>query len=81
LAVLAGLAGGMYAGVELANFVTDPKNKLPDRKLGYKDALANIDDAFGALILAKFPCVNKLPLEKTLPFIFAWCGYRAGKSN
>ena len=46
-----------------------------------KDAIANIDDAFGALVIAKFPGIKHLHVEKVLPVIFAWCGYRAGESN
>ena len=40
-----------------------------------------MDDALGALVVAKIPVVDKLHLEKIMPAIFAWCGYRAGESN
>lgn len=79
--VLGGLLVGMYGSAALANVITDPKDKHPDRKLTLKDALANIDDAVGALALAKIPVINKLHIEKVLPLIYTACGYRAGQSN
>ena len=47
----------------------------------YRDSIANIDDALGVLILAKVPIAEKLHVDKTLPAIYSWCGYRAGISN
>lgn len=79
LSVLTGLVGGMRAAVMLSNHINDPYDKVPDRKLKAKDVLANIDDAVGALALAKIP--TKIPTEKILPIIYGWCGYRAGSSN
>lgn len=79
--VLGGLLVGMYGSAALANVITDPKDKHPDRKLTLKDALANIDDAIGALALAKIPIISKLNIEKVLPLIYTACGYRAGQSN
>lgn len=81
LSVFGGLLVGMYGSAALANILTDPKDKHPDRKLTLKDALANIDDAVGALALAKIPVINKLHIEKVLPIIYTACGYRAGQSN
>ncbi len=77
--ILTGLFGGMQTAVCLSNFINDPYDKVPDRKLTAKDMLANADDAFGALVLAKIPV--KIPSEKILPVIYGWCGYRAGSSN
>lgn len=81
LSVLGGLLVGMYGSAALANVITDPKDKYPDRKLTFKDALANIDDGIGALALAKIPIVEKLNIGRFLPVIYAACGYRAGQSN
>lgn len=81
LSTIGGLLVGMYGSAALANIITDPKDKHPDRKLTYKDALANIDDAIGVFIIAKFPFAEKLKLERLLPLIYTMCGYRAGKSN
>ena len=81
LSTVGGLLVGMYGSAALANVITDPKDKHPDRKLTYKDALANIDDAIGVFVIAKFPFADKLKLERLLPLIYTMCGYRAGKSN
>lgn len=79
--VAAGLLVSMFGAAEISNKICDPKDKKPDRKLTLKDCLANIDDALGVLVLAKFPCADKLHVERLLPFIYSYCGYRAGKSN
>lgn len=79
--VTAGLFAGMVVAADLANRINDPKDVEPDRKLNYKDALANLDDVMGALVLAKLPLIDKLPIEPLLPAIYAWCGYRAGQNN
>jgi len=76
-----GVTGGMLSASAIANFINDPNNNEKDREITAKDALANLDDAIGALILAKFPLVEKLQIQRILPIIFAWCGYRAGQSN
>jgi hypothetical protein len=71
----------MHGAASLSNIICDPKDKHPDRKLSLLDSIANIDDLFGVLVLAKFPIVEKLHLDKLLPVIYTFCGYRAGKSN
>lgn len=76
-----GLVVGMFGTATVANLLFDPKDKEPDRKLTLKDCLVNVDDALGALVLARIPFVDKLHLESVLPAIYAYCGYRAGKSN
>lgn len=81
LSVIGGLLVGMYGSAALANIITDPKDKYPDRKLTPKDALANIDDGIGALALAKIPMVEKLNIARFLPIVYVACGYRAGQSN
>lgn len=80
-AIITALVAGMPTAAWLSNMINDPKDKEPDRKLYLKDAIINMDDAIGALIVAKVPIVNKLHLDKLMPAIFAWCGYRAGQSN
>ncbi len=78
-AIFAALLAGMKGAAVLSNKINDPHDKVPDRKLTLLDSVANIDDAVGAFAVAKIPVVSKL--EKILPFIFVWCGYRAGQSN
>lgn len=85
LAKIGAIAGtilvGMHGAASLSNIICDPKDNYPDRKLSLLDSLANIDDLFGVLVLAKLPIVNQLHLDKLLPAIYTFCGYRAGKSN
>ena len=80
-AIVTGLIAGMPLAAFISNIINDPKDKEPDRKLTLKDSIINMDDALGALVVAKIPVVDKLHLEKIMPAIFAWCGYRAGESN
>lgn len=81
MSMAGGLLVGMYGAASLSNLICDPYDKQPDRKLTLKDCAANIDDAIGVLVLAKFPLASKLRIERLLPAIYAYCGYRAGKSN
>ncbi|MDD3419251.1 MAG: hypothetical protein PHE78_01480 [Candidatus Gastranaerophilales bacterium] len=77
--IVGGLAIGMPIAAAVANRINDPNDEEPDRKIGFKDMIVSLDDALGALVLAKIPIVDKLHAEKFLPAIFAWCGYRAGE--
>ena len=81
IATVGVLFGGMKIAATLSNVINDPKDLEPDRKLTFKDALANIDDALGIFVLAKMPFAKYLHAEKLLPAIYGWCGYRAGESN
>lgn len=81
ISIAATILIGMHGAASLSNIICDPKDKHPDRKLSLLDSIANIDDLFGVLVLAKVPIVSKLHLDKVLPAIYAFCGYRAGKSN
>lgn len=80
-AIVGALAVGMPLAAKLSNLINDPKDKEPDRKITLKDSVVNMDDALGALVIAKFPLIEATHLDKALPVIFAWCGYRAGQSN
>lgn len=79
--VILGIGIGMLTAIKLANKIFDPKDEYPDRKIGVKDFIANSDDAIGALALAKFPIINKLKIDKALPLIYGYCGYRAGNAE
>jgi len=81
VAVASTILIGMHGAAALSNIICDPEDKYPDRKLNLLDSIANIDDLFGVLVLAKVPLVGKLHLDKLLPIIYTFCGYRAGKSN
>lgn len=79
--MVSGIALGTISAVKFANFACDPLDKMPDRKLTIKDSVANLDDAIGALAIAKLPMLDKIPVEKILPLIYIFCGSRAGDSN
>ena len=80
-AIVTSLIAGMPLAAYVSNLINDPKDKEPDRKLTLKDSIINMDDAMGALVVAKIPIISQLHLDKFMPAIFAWCGYRAGQSN
>lgn len=61
----AGIFASMHCAAKLANFINDPHNKVPDRKLGMLDAVVNIDEVAGALVLAGFPIVKTLKIENS----------------
>ena len=79
--VIGGLVVGMFGAAHVSNLIFDPKDKEPDRKLTFKDCIVNADDALGALVLAKFPLIEKLHLDKLLPVIYTYCGIRAGNAR
>lgn len=81
LCAATGLVGGMLLASKMANFINDPYDKVPDRKLTIKDSIANVDDAIGILVITKVPLADKLQVEKALPAVYGLCGYRAGMSN
>ena len=75
------MATGISSGVKLSNKIVDPKDKEPDRKLTIKDSVANLDDAVGILVLADVKAAKKIKIERALPLIYTYCGYRAGNCN
>ena len=76
--VFGGMVIGMFGAAQVSNLIFDPKDTKPDRKLKFKDCIANADDVLGALVLAKFPLIDKLHADKVLPLIYTYCGIRAG---
>ena len=79
--VLLGIAAGMYVAVKISDKIFDPHDKEPDRKIKIKDCVVSADELLGALVIAKFPIVDKLHAEKILPLIYTYCGYRAGNAK
>lgn len=80
-AIIGGIITGMFTAAKVSNFICDPKDKVPDRKLTIKDSLANVDDALSALAMTDSPVLNKIPVGPILPLVYILCGYRAGESN
>ena len=57
----------------------DPEDK--GKKIHPKNYLVHADDAVSALVLAKVPLVDKLPIKAILPVIFTNCGYETGTAK
>ena len=76
---IAGVAIGSSAAIRIFNKLRSNKDiKKPKRELKPIDMLANIDDIVAICVLAKIPFADKLHIERALPFIYAYCGYRSG---
>lgn len=78
---LLAMTAGWQTAVKIANVVSDIDNNEPDRKLKFKDAIASVDDLIGILLLTKVKAVKQMKLERVLPAIYAFCGYKAGTTN
>ena len=79
LLLLGGIFGRMAAGAEISNKINGTTTPATKRKVKIIDAIANIDVISGALVMAKFPLIGKLGLEKFLPLFYMWTGYESGK--
>lgn len=79
----AALVGGVATAVVGANImdnkIFDKNDLVPDRKMKAKDFIVHVDDIFGVLALAKLPIANQLHVDKILPALYTWCGYRVGE--
>lgn len=75
---------GVGAGMPVAAMVSNKINKTfvdendKGKKIHPKNYLVHADDAVSALVLAKVPFIDKLPVKEILPAIFAKCGYETG---
>lgn len=79
--VISSIGLGMLGAASLSNLIFDPKDKHPDRKIKFKDCIVNADELVGALVLAKFPLVENLKIDKLLPLIYTYCGFKAGNTK
>ena len=78
----AGVALGSNIAVEVSKKLRNEKEaKKPKRELKPIDMIANIDDVVAIMILAKIPFANKIKIERALPFIYSFCGYRSGTAD
>ena len=80
-ATLAGLAVGLPAAMLVSNKINNTyidKNSKNRRRLRLKDGLVHIDDIVTAATIGKFPFVEKLQIDKTLPVLYTLCGWEAG---
>lgn len=82
-APIIGVGAGMPAAAAISNKINktfiDPEDK--GKKIHPKNYLVHADDAVSALVLAKVPLVDKLPIKAILPVIFTNCGYETGTAK
>ena len=77
-----GVAIGSNAAVAVSNKLRDEHEaKNPKRELKLTDMIANLDDAVAICVLAKIPFADKIHIERALPFIYSFCGYRSGTGD
>ena len=79
-------AVGVFIGSHLALAVSNKlrnefETKKKQRELKPIDMIANLDDAVAMMVLAKVPFANKINIDKLLPFIYTFCGYRSGTGD
>lgn len=76
-----GSIAAMVSGAALATTITNlgKKHNEPKRKYSIKDSVANFDDVVATAVLG-FPQYEKLKnvAKSALPFIYGYCGSRAG---
>lgn len=82
LASCVGVFIGSNSAIALSNYLRSGKDaKKPKRELKPIDMIANLDDAVAVLVLAKIPFADKIHIERALPFIYSFCGYRSGTGD
>lgn len=82
LASITGVAIGSNTAIAISNKLrSDKEAKKPKRELKLIDMIANLDDAVAICVLAKIPFADKIHIERALPFIYSFCGYRSGTGD
>lgn len=82
LVSIAGVTIGSNTAIAISNKLRNDKEaKKPKRELKLIDMVANIDDVVAIMVLAKIPFAKKIKIERMLPFIYAFCGYRSGTGD
>lgn len=77
-----GVYVGSHFALEVSNKLRNEKEaKKPERKLKLVDMVANLDDAVAMMVLVKIPFANKIKIDKLLPLIYLFTGYRAGTGD
>lgn len=73
----------MSTGAMLATKITNlgKENNEPKRKYTIKDSVANFDDIVATIAIGFPEVAAKIPVKQALPFIYAYCGHRAGKKE
>lgn len=72
----AAMVGGAFVATNLHNAMKDKDE--PYRKYTYKDTFTNFDDVVATIKIGFKEFAEKIPVDKILPFIYTYNGYRAG---
>lgn len=82
IASIAGVTIGSNTAMAIFNKLrSDKEAKKPKRELKLIDMIANLDDAVAICVLTKIPFADKIHIERALPFIYTFCGYRSGTGD
>ncbi|MBQ3311844.1 hypothetical protein IJG72_07180 [bacterium] len=87
LLIISSVVGGMFIANKSANFINTnlfdngKPNEAKIRHFKPLDCLVHADDILNLAILTKIPFVNKLQMDKILPFIYARAGYEVGTAK
>ena len=74
---IAAMAGGAMAATKITNATNETTEKK--REYTIKDSVANIDDVVATFSIGFEEQAEKLCLDtRLMPFIYAYCGMRAG---
>lgn len=74
----AAMATGAIMATKITNF---GKEKSQKRKYTIKDSLANFDDIIATIKIGFRRITDIVPVDKILPFIYIYNGYRAGNKE
>ena len=80
---IGGSFAAMITGAMIATGITNltrPKN-TPKRQYTIRDSVANIDDIVATIKLGFREVEKYIPIHYMLPFIYAYCGMRAGEKE
>ena len=77
---------GVYIGSNFALWVSnklrhEKENQKPKRQLKLVDMIANLDDLVAMMVLARIPFADRIHIERALPFIYSFCGFRSGTGD
>lgn len=70
---------GAYTATKISNTMNDDDE--PDRKYTYKDTFTNFDDIVATIKIGFREFAEKIPVDKILPFIYIYNGFRAGNKE
>lgn len=83
IAKVIGSIMGMTGGAMIATSINNAfkEDDEPKRKYTIKDSVANFDDIIMTISLGFKKILDYVPVNKILPFIYAYCGARAGQKE